>query len=128
MEDTERRCMVEKDEAALPEGVIDAHEWRRWLGQQRPIETCLCGCGETVREGRLFCLGGHSDRMVELAKRHVRGEVQPDEGQMRYLEISGKLDDARARVRAEDSSSRGRRPSQGMRAERAEPRMAPRLI
>ena len=125
MEASMKEGRVEKMEASLPEGVIDAHEWRRWLGQQRPIETCLCGCGEPVREGRLFCLGGHSVRMVELAKRHVRGEVQPDEGQMRYLETSGKLDAARARVRVEDSSGRGRRPSGGM---RAEPRVEPRLI
>ena len=100
-----------------------AQEW--WERRSNP--ECLCGCGEPVQKGRLFCQG-HSIRMVELAKRYVRGEVRPDEEQMRYLETSGKLDAARVRVQVEDSSSRGRRPSEGMRVERAEPRMVPRVI
>lgn len=136
--------MVEKKEAALPEGVIDAHKWRRWLGiaklasilgkyldatrpegkqveeQQRPNPECLCGCGESpTGKGRLFCQG-HSILMVELAKRYVRAELQPDKEQMRYLETSGKLDAARARVRVEDSSGR-RRESQALRPAKPRP-------
>lgn len=131
--------MVEKDEAVLPEGVIDAREWRRCLGWaklssilDKYLETlrpegrqekqsnpeCLCGCGEPVQKGRLFCQG-HSILMVELAKRYVRGEVQPDKEQMRYLRDSGKLNAARTRVRVEDSSGR-RRDSQAR--ELAKPR------
>ena len=131
---------MERKEVALPEGVIDAHEWRRCLGwaklssildkyleamrpgsrqEKQSNPGCLCGCGESpTGKGRLFCQG-HSILMVELAKRYVRGEVRPDEEQMRYLKTSGKLDAACARVRIEDSSGR-RRDSQAR--ELAKPR------
>ena len=76
-------------------------------GEQRQRNAgCLCGCGfSPTRKESLFCQG-HSIRMVELAKRYVRGEVRPDEGQMRYLRDSGKLDAAVDRVKLENAEWR----------------------
>lgn len=73
---------------------------------QTPTKTpCLCGCGEPV--ARTF-KAGHDMRLVSLAKAHVRGEVEPTAEQMAYLESSGKLDRARARVAEEDRKKAAR--------------------
>lgn len=63
---------------------------------------CLCGCGETLVSGKRNFRVGHDMRMVSLGKACVRGEAEPSEEQMAYLEESGKLQRARERVLAED--------------------------
>ena len=61
---------------------------------------CLCGCGLRTRGGRFRT--GHDQRLVRLAKRYVRGEVEPNEEQLEYVEQSGKLERAKAQVAKED--------------------------
>lgn len=63
---------------------------------------CLCGCGEIPRSKTAAFVQGHDPRMVTLAKSYVRGEAEPTEEQMEYLESSGKLQRARDRVAEED--------------------------
>lgn len=66
---------------------------------------CLCGCGELVP--RTF-KPGHDQRMVTFAKEFVRGERELSDEQREYVEQSGKLDRARARVEAEEAKRRER--------------------
>lgn len=64
--------------------------------------TCLCGCGELLGSGgkRTF-RPGHDQRLVTYAKEYVRGERELTDEQLEYVERSGKLERARARVEAE---------------------------
>jgi hypothetical protein len=65
-----------------------------------PTKTaCLCGCGELV--ARTF-KAGHDQRLVTFAKEYVRGERELTPEQMEYVERSGKLERAKARVADED--------------------------
>jgi hypothetical protein len=59
----------------------------------------LCGCGELV--ARTF-KAGHDQRLVTFAKEYVRGERELTPEQMEYVEHSGKLERAKARVAEED--------------------------
>jgi hypothetical protein len=69
-----------------------------------PTKTpCLCGCGELVP--KIF-KAGHDMRMVKLAKAYVRGNSEPNEDQMAYLEESGKLEKARAQVAKDEQRRR----------------------
>ncbi len=61
---------------------------------------CLCGCGNRTRGGRFA--PGHDQRMVTLAKAHVRGEADLTDEQMEYVEASGKVDRARLQVEKEE--------------------------
>jgi hypothetical protein len=71
-----------------------------------PTKTpCLWGCGILV--ARIFA-PGHDMRMVSLAKIYVRGEANPNEAQMAYLEESGKLERAKAQVARENERARER--------------------
>ena len=65
-----------------------------------PTKTpCLCGCGELV--ARNF-KAGHDQRLVTFAKEYGRGERELTSEQMEYVEQSGKLKRAKARVAEED--------------------------
>ncbi len=61
---------------------------------------CLCACGEVSKAGRFK--PGHDQRMVTLAKAHVRGEADLTDEQMEYVQKSGKLDRARLQVEKEE--------------------------
>ena len=89
--------------------LADARELGRNAGPTGPAvrvdkndrsRDCLCLCGNRTRGGRF--IPGHDQRMVTLAKAHVRGEAEPNEEQMAYLVESGKLERAKRRVSEED--------------------------
>lgn len=67
------------------------------------LSPCLCGCGELVP--RRFKVG-HDMRLVTYAKQYVRGERELTDEQLAYVEESGKLDRARARVAKEKAKKR----------------------
>lgn len=61
---------------------------------------CLCGCRLRTRGGRFRA--GHDAKMHRLARDYVRGERELNEEQLAYVNESGKLEQARARVAEED--------------------------
>ena len=110
-----KRAISPDSHKAIHEGRIDLEEARS-LGREgspfgpapktiskndrTPTKTpCLCGCGTPVP--RMFA-AGHDMRLVTYAKEYVRGERELTPEQMEYVERSGKLKRAKARVAEED--------------------------
>jgi hypothetical protein len=60
--------------------------------------SCMCGCGKTTR-GR-FAMG-HDQRLLKYAYEHLRGERELTPEQLAYVQESGKLERAKARVERE---------------------------
>lgn len=93
------------------------------ISKDDTLSPCLCGCGELV--ARRF-KPGHDMRMVSLAKAYLRGEAEPSEEQLAYLEESGKLERARQQIEKEQvrrqeriaAKSERQRPREGAEAAR----------
>ena len=105
----------------------DARELGRNAGPSGPAvrankndrsRDCLCGCGNQTSGGRFR--PGHDQRMVTLAKAHVRGEAELSEEQMEYVESSGKLDRARAQIEKEEAKRQERTAKKAERQRRQE--------
>ena len=87
--------------AGSPEGATDTPPQPvSRISKDDTLSPCLCGCGELV--ARRF-KAGHDMRMVSLAKVHLRGEAEPSEEQLAYLEESGKLERARQQIEKEEA-------------------------
>lgn len=77
---------------------------------------CMCQCGRETKGGRF--IPGHDQRLVTYAKEYVRGERELTDEQMEYVESSGKLERAKARV-AEDEAKRQAKIAAKAEAQRA---------
>ena len=114
-----RRAISPDSHEAVREGHITLDEARelgregspfgptpRTVAKNDRSRDCPCGCGNQTSGGRFR--PGHDQRMVTLAKAHVRGEAEPNEEQMAYLVESGKLERAHQRVAEEEAKRRER--------------------
>ncbi len=79
---------------------------KKTISKDDRTRLCMCGCGGTSKTGRFA--PGHDPRMITLAKAYVRGEAEPNEEQMAYLQESGKLERAKVRVEKEEQKRRER--------------------
>ena len=72
-----------------------------------PTKTpCLCGCGTPVP--RTFA-AGHDARMFRVAREHLTEGREITNEQREYLETSGKMERAKARVAEEDRKKAARK-------------------
>lgn len=86
--------------SAGPDGPVGRSTPRAGKTGRTPTETpCLCGCGKTVP--RTFA-PGHDAKMHRIAREYVRGARELTDEQRQYVEQSGKLEKARARVADEE--------------------------
>lgn len=124
-----RRAISEESHAAVLAGELSLQEAKD-LGQDagangaplpttriskddRTPEPCMCGCGVRPKRPGSRWIPGHDQRAVRWANAVARGEdvVLTDE-QREYIEQSGKLEQAKARVEKEDAKRTARQSSE----------------
>ena len=107
-----KRTISPDSHKAVHEGRIDLEEARslgregspfgpapRAISKVDRTRLCMCQCGRSTK-GR-FAMG-HDQRLLKFAYEYVRGERKLTPEQMEYVEQSGKLERAKARVAEED--------------------------